>query len=78
MSGAASETQKLARIDVKKGAGTAPAPASAKAQQSHILSVTRVTLPTFEVVYRDAEGAYKDAQSIRKNNAIELDRDLGE
>ena len=73
------DQQTLARIEVKRGTSSgATSPLSEKAKQSHIHSVTRVTLPTFEVVYRLAEGAYQDAQSIRKNNAFELDRELGE
>jgi hypothetical protein len=73
------EDTKLARISVQKVASSVLAkPVAAKVQQSPILSVTRVTLPTFEVVYRDAEGAYEDAQTIRKNNAFEFDRDLQE
>ncbi len=53
-------------------------PTAEKGPQSRVLSVTRVTLPTFEVVYRDADGAYEDAQAIRKNSAFELERDLHE
>ena len=78
MSEAGEDSQALARIDVRKNGAAPIAPLTEKTAQSHIQSVTRVTLPTFEVVYRVAEGAYQDAQSIRKNNAFELDRELGE
>lgn len=70
------DAAKIARISVQKMASTGQG--QPHAPQSALLSVTRVTLPTFEVVYRDAEGAYADAQTIRKNSAFELDRDLEE
>lgn len=65
------DTQTLARIGVQ----TVPA---AKLAPARVLSVTRVTLPTFEVVYRDADGAFEDAQTIRNHNVFELPKDLEE
>ncbi|MCB9506534.1 MAG: hypothetical protein H6697_02575 [Myxococcales bacterium] len=65
--------QSLARIDVQQREVAVTRGAPGK-----IISVTRVTLPAFEVVYRDADGALDDAQSIRTKSAFEVAKDLEE
>lgn len=67
------DVQTLARIDV-----TRPSAADSTSVPSQILSVTRVTLPSFEVVYRDRAGALEHGQILLKDSAIRIDWNIDE
>lgn len=68
----------LARVGVRRAPATVSHEADTPPPTSKILSVTRITLPAFEVLYRDANGAYDDGQRLRKHRAFELEREVDE
>lgn len=68
------DSQVLARVGVRRASVSIST--EGHAPTSKILSVTRITVPTFEVLYRDARGALADARGLRRDRAFELGREI--
>lgn len=68
------ESSTLARIDIAR----ADAPTPASAGTSRVLSVSRITTPAFEVVYRDRAGAREHGEILQRERVVRLDRPLDE
>lgn len=68
----------LARVGVRRAAATTTQEPETLPPSSKIISLTRITIPAFEVVYRDIEGAWTDGHALFNKRAFELERLIDE